>query len=149
MNYEQWRVVASGWGQYDQILREPGEVFELLPNEDGTYPLREDWVPKRDAAGREIADEGEWVLFKDGNGEPTHRDFAEDTGDQLIKRGPLKGEVMRFGWMKRVPDSTPCGLYPVGTNFWPDQPAAKAPRTTTQAAPIKGSTQRPARERVP
>src|SRR5438876_3184580 len=129
MSYQLWKVVATVWGHYDQVLREPGEVFELWPNVDedgkrleGSYPLREDWVPKRDAVGREIPDEGEWVLFKDRDGNPVHRDFAEDTGDQLIKRGALRGEVMRFGWMRRVPDETPCGLYPPGTDFWPGEP---------------------------
>ena len=153
MSYEQWRVVATQPGAFDQIYRETGEVFELLPNDDGTFPLREDWVPKRDSAGQEIPDEGTWVLFKDANGEPVHRDFAEDMGDQLMKAGPMRGEVMRFGWMKRVPDHTPCGLYPPGTDFWPGEQRAKArataPKSTAQTAPIKGSTQRPRHERVP
>jgi hypothetical protein len=150
-SYELWKVVATRMGQYDQILREEGEVFELLANADGSYTWREDWVPKRDAQGREIPDEGEWVEYRDKEGNPVHTDFAPDTGDHLMKRGPMKGETVRFGWMRRVPDETPCGLYPPGADFWPpDAPQATPVRRVaakqTGPAPIRGSASRPRRE---
>lgn len=157
-SYQRWLVVATAMGQYDQILREPGEVFELLPNEDGTVPPMLRAVPRKTADGRPVLDEvGDPVVDETpvvgADGLPLHRDFAEDTGDQLIKRGALKGEVMRFGWMRRVADETPCGLYPPGTDFWPGESRAAAPRraatSAPQPAPVRGTTVRPRHERAP
>jgi hypothetical protein len=173
-SYELWKVCATRQGHFDQLLREPGEVFELLPNEDGSWPWREDWVKKSEAGNREILDEdGDMVLvqFADKHGAPMHRDFAIDQGLQLMKRGPMRGESVHLGWMRRVPDETPCGLYQEGTDFWngetppgeepiaPRRGARSAtqaasvsdghrllPGSTARAAPIRGSTARPRRE---
>lgn len=118
-----WRVVATQQGFYNQQLFEVGEVFDLLSYADGTYPHAVKYLPKKDAEGKVIADEfdEEPILGKDKK--PVHRDFAEDQGDKLMRSGPKRGEVMRFGWMKRVPDSVPIGQYPVKDNlctvdFW-------------------------------
>ena len=151
--YTLWKVVATREGFYDQILRPAFEVFELLQNEDGSWPWLEVWVPKASAGEREILDqEGDQVLvrYEDKDGNPVHTDFAPDTGDQLLKRGPMRGETMRFGWMRRVPDETPCGLYPPGTDFWPGEARVVTPRRAApgvgQPAPIKGSVKRPRQE---
>lgn len=118
-----WRVLATQQGLYNQVLREPGEVFDLLLYEDGTYPVAYKYTPKKDAAGKDIPEEWneETVLGKDKK--PVHRDFAEDQGMKTITRGPVRGDTIRFGWMKRVPDRVPIGQYPVGLNgdmpdFW-------------------------------
>lgn len=118
-----WRVVATVQGQYNQVLREPGEVFDLLLHADGTYPSAVKYLPKKDADGKLLEDEWleEPVLGKDKK--PIHRDFAEDQGFKKITRGPVRGDTIRFGWMKRVPDRTPVGQYPVAFNgdmpdFW-------------------------------
>lgn len=118
-----WRVVATQQGLYNQVLREPGEVFDLLLYADGTYPVAYKYTPKKDAAGKDIPEEWneETVLGKDKK--PIHSDFAEDQGMKTITRGPVRGDTIRFGWMKRVPDRTPVGRYPVGfggelSDFW-------------------------------
>lgn len=117
-----WRVVATQQGHYNQVIREPGEVFDLLLHEDGSYPQAIKYNPRK-ADGKVIPDEWdeEVVLGKDKK--PLHRDFAEDQGYKTITRGPVKGDTIRFGWMKRVPDRTPIGRYPVGfsgelVDFW-------------------------------
>jgi hypothetical protein len=113
------RVVATQVGQYNQFIREPGEVFDLLNYTDGTYPTKTKEVPKKDKEGKVIPGAFETIVVKDKKtGKPIHRDFALDQGNRIIKSGPLKGEVVQLGWMKAVPDSIPIGLYPVGTDFW-------------------------------
>lgn len=139
------KVLATQTGFYDQILREPGEVFELLKNEDGSDPLREDWVPKLDANGKDTG-EGEYVLFKDAKGNTVHRDYAPDHGEVVLRSGPKRGETHRFGWMQVVPEETEVGIYPVGTKFDRvlQMPAPrKAVAVEKIQAPIKGSTHRP------
>lgn len=139
------KVLATQTGFYDQILREPGEVFELLKNEDGADPLREDWVPKLDANGKDTG-EGEYVIFKDKHDNTVHRDFAPDQGEVVLRSGPKRGETHRFGWMQVVPDATECGIYPPGTKFDRvlQMPAPrKAAAVEKIQAPIKGSTNRP------
>lgn len=122
-----WKVVTTQAGQYNQVLRmcdeQYCEVFELLSYADGKVPLQFKDVQKRDKDKRPIPDEFEQVAVMtktlDGKGtEQSHRDFAEDLGNKLIRSGPKKGESMRVGWMKRVPDKTPVGVYPKGTDFW-------------------------------
>lgn len=122
-----WKVVATQVGQYNQQMRTCDsqfvEVFELLHYADGKVPLQFKDVQKRDKERRPIPDEFDQVAVMtktlDGKGtEQAHRDFAEDLGNKLIKSGPKKGESMRVGWMRRVPDSTPLGIYPAGTDFW-------------------------------
>ncbi len=111
-------VVATQQGVCkDHILREVGEVFELKTNEDGTYPVREEWVAKLGPDGKQIGDEGEYVQLLDQDGNPMHRDYAPDMGEQMMRAGPKRGEVSRFGWHKRVPDDTEAGIYPEGHRF--------------------------------
>jgi hypothetical protein len=139
------KVLATQIGQYDQILREPGEVFELLKNEDGSDPLREDWVPKLDEKGKDTG-EGEYVVFRDKHGNTVHRDYAPDHGEVVLRSGPKRGETHRFGWMQVVPEETVCGIYPAGTQFdrvlQLPQPR-KAATVEKIQAPIKGTTNRP------
>lgn len=118
------KVVATQPGQYNQVLRmcdeQWQEVFELLKLPDGTDPKMEIWIPKKDPVTGKASDEdGEYqvVLSKDGK-TPVHADFAEDNGNQMIRRGPMRGEVIRSGWMRRVPEHVACGFYPKGTDFW-------------------------------
>jgi hypothetical protein len=117
-----WRVVATQQGHYNQVLREIGEVFDLLCYADGTFPIAVKYTQKKDATGKLLDEwDEEQVLGKDKK--PVHRDFAEDQGYKLITRGPVKGDSIRFGWMKRVPDRTPLGQYPPVNNgelpdFW-------------------------------
>lgn len=113
-----WRVLATQTGQYNQVLREEGEVFDLLCYANGSYPPAVNYLPKKDAKGNVLLDEWDEEVIKSKDGKPVHRDFAEDQGNKLIKAGPKRGEVMRFGWMKRVPDHVPVGLYPKGVDFW-------------------------------
>jgi hypothetical protein len=112
-----WKVVATQQGQYNQVLRQPGEVFELLSYADGTYPVATRLMPKK-VNGQPVVPEElveEPILGK--NKEPVHRHFAPDLGNRLIKHGPVKGDTLRFGWMRRVPDSVAVGMYPVGVDF--------------------------------
>lgn len=112
-----WRVVATQQGHYNQVLIEAGSVFDLLCYPDGSYPHAVRYEPKKDAKGNPIPEEWDEIPIKK-DGVTVHRDFAEDFGEKLMKTGPKKGEVLRFGWMKRVPKSTPLGIYPPGTDFW-------------------------------
>lgn len=119
-----WRVVATQQGFYNQILRDKGEVFDLLTYADGGYPPMEDWVAKKGADGKDIPEEGEYVVRKDKkSGIVIHRDFAEDRGDLQIRKGPMRGEIIRSGWMKLVPADVPVGVYPLDKDgnlpsFW-------------------------------
>lgn len=118
-----WRVVATVQGHYNQIIRDPGEVFELLQYADGTYPVAYKYTPKKDEAGKVIPDEWDEAVVLGKDKKPVHRDFAEDQGMKTITRGPVRGDTIRFGWMKRVPDKTPIGQYPVSLegdmpDFW-------------------------------
>lgn len=118
-----WRVLATQQGLYNQVLRNPGEVFDLLLHEDGTYPVTYKYTPKKDAAGKDIPDEWDEQVVLGKDKKPIHRDFAEDQGMKTITRGPVRGDTIRFGWMKRVPDRVPIGQYPVAFNgdmpdFW-------------------------------
>lgn len=112
-----WRVVATRPGQYNQVLRTEGEVFDLLCYEDGSYPPAVDYKPKM-VDGKEVPGEWDEVVKVGKDKKPIHRDFAEDQGERLIKKGPIKGDVVRFGWMRRVPDKVPIGLYPRNSDFW-------------------------------
>lgn len=123
-----WKVVATQQGQFNQVMREVGEVFDLMTYPDGTYPVQIQYTPKKSKDGKVLEDEFDERTVMcdtlDGKGhEPAHRDFAPDTGVTKIKKGPKRGEVMRFGWMRRVPDAVQVGLYPVNENgttldFW-------------------------------
>lgn len=118
-----WRVLATQLGYYNQQEFFPGEVFDLLNFADGTYPHAVTYHQKKDAQGKDIPDEFEERVVLGADKQPVHRDFALDEGEKLMKKGPKRGEVIRFGWMKRVPDRTPIGQYPVKdgiceVDFW-------------------------------
>jgi hypothetical protein len=120
-----WKVVATQNGLHNNIFREIGEVFDLRTYPDGTYPPLIVYTEKKDKSGKVIEDEYDEKITEtmslDGKKrEPSHRDFAEDKGNIAIRKGPKKGEVMRFGWMKRVPDNVPIGIYPAPDGKVPD-----------------------------
>jgi len=125
-----WRVVATADGFYDQIYRSPGEVFDLLNNDDGTVPQATRYIPKIGTDGKEIPDAGTYepLWLDEAAGEPLHRDFASDTGGQLQTSGPMKGEVVRYGWMKRVSLNVQVGIYPADYQFSEFGPAAPIPQ---------------------
>lgn len=101
------RVQATDVGFYCNVRIEAGWVFDLLRNADGSDPAREDWIPKLDAQGKDVGD-GDYVPYKDAKtGKHVHRDYAPDSGDFMVRQGPKRGEVARFGWMRQVPDDTP------------------------------------------
>jgi hypothetical protein len=104
-------------GQYNQIMREPGEVFDLLTFPDGTYPHKTREVEKKGPDGKGTG-VFELKVIKMKDGKPAHRDFAADQGVRLVKSGPMKGEVVQLGWMRRVDEKIPVGMYPPGTDFW-------------------------------
>jgi len=122
------RVMATKQGQYCNVLIEPGYVFDLrddgpvdCPRMDGEgnvnregrgIPIREDWIPKleMDPKTKQMVDtgEGEWKIYLDRKTKkPIHRDFSEDEGVIMLKRGPIRGESIQVGWMRLMPDSTP------------------------------------------
>jgi hypothetical protein len=139
-----WVVVATQQGYYDNILREPGEVFELLNDDNGFVPPATRYVPKLNADGKEIVGEGiEEAIEVDGDIQ--HRDFAPDMGDQLITSGPKKGEIHRNGWMRRVPPSTPLGQYSPEHSFGdtPNPAPRKTPTIERHHAQPRGKTARP------
>jgi hypothetical protein len=122
------RVMATKQGQYCNVFIEPGWVFTLRDDgppdaarmdEQGTinregrgFPVREDWIPKleMDPKTKQPIDtgEGEWKIYLDRKTKkPIHRDFSEDEGVVMLKRGPIRGESIQVGWMELVADSTP------------------------------------------
>jgi len=113
------KVLATKQGVYNQILREPGEVFSLLTYPDGSFPKAQRFAPKLDAKGnRDPSGEGTWIEVKDKKtNQPIHRDFAEDVGSKSIKSGNMAGENFEIGWMKPVPETVAEGFYPPGTDF--------------------------------
>jgi hypothetical protein len=117
-----WRVVATQQGQYNQVLIEPGTVFDLLLYADGTYPLAVRFEAKKDEAGKVIEDEWDQIPLTMKDGTFLHRDFAEDMGAKLVRRGPKAGETVHLGWMRLVPVQTPIGLYLPATDFWSGRP---------------------------
>lgn len=108
-----WRVVATQQGLYNQVLREKGEVFDLLLYADGTYPVAYKYTQKKTAEGKDVPDEWNEEILLGKDKKPVHADFAEDQGMKTITRGPVRGDTIRFGWMKRVPERVPIGQYPV------------------------------------
>ena len=159
------RVQATKQGFYNQFLHEPGEVFDLLDNDDGTMPLKmkqkkvEDvFPPSHPQAGKptfhwEDTDEPELTE----EGEPIHRDFAPDDSEARGVAHGFQGETFRHGWMRRVPDETPLGIYPPDVVFGdrgreqrapisrivkPSDQPVNAPRST----PIRGKVDRTVRQ---
>lgn len=143
------RVRAVERGYYDNIEREPGEVFDLLMNADGSMPCREEIVWATDKDGKKILDaQGRGVpdgkrTWKDEADQPMHRDFSPHTEEYPN----VHGEVPVRGWMEAVDDRVAVGLYPPETNFeafaaQPMSRAGKAVREPIHTKP-KGSTDRP------
>ena len=99
------KVQATRQGFYDQVLRDPGEVFELIDEPDGTPPLR---MIRTEILkdGKPTGDYTESV-YMDAEGNVMHRDFAPDH-EELTGRGVFKGDTFSPGWMRQVPD---CLLY--------------------------------------
>lgn len=130
------RVMATKQGQYCNVLIEPGWVFSLrddgaadcprldeegsLNKEGRGFPVREDWIPKleMDPKTKQMVDtgDGEWKIYLDRKTKkPIHRDFSEDEGVVMLKRGPIRGETIQVGWMETVPDATPLTEFADGT----------------------------------
>jgi hypothetical protein len=142
------RVQATRPGFYNQFEHVVGEVFDLLDNPDGTMPIRTRPVAVLDKEGKPTGefDQEPW-LDEDGNA--VHRDFAED-GELVEGRGNFKGERFSYGWMRKVPEDTPLGIYehaietgvqqarPVGRIVRPSNEPINAPIST----PIRGTVDR-------
>jgi hypothetical protein len=109
------KVQATKQGFYDNVLREPGEVFELFNDANGEMPLKMDRTYEKDKDGKMTGEYTEEVhLGKDGN--PVHADYAPD-GEELRGRGAFRGETFTPGWMVQVPDDTEIGIYPPEQKF--------------------------------
>ena len=140
------KVQATRQGFYDQVLRDPGEVFELIDEIDGTPPLR---MIRTETLkdGKPTGDYTETV-YMDSEGNVMHRDFAPDH-EELTGRGVFKGDTFSPGWMRQVPDDTPIGLYEPETRFAMDgkqlpQPITRIikpgsePLNAPRATPMRG-----------
>lgn len=144
------RVQATKEGFYNQFIHVVGEVFDLLNDpETGTMPLRMIREYEKDDKG---ALTGEWTETKpylDKEGNPMHRDFAPDE-EAVRGTGAFRGESFSPGWMRRVPDETPLGIYdhailpdlpkaaPMQRVILPSDQAINSPRAT----PIRGVVDR-------
>lgn len=144
------RVRAVERGYYDNIEREPGEVFDLLMNADGSMPLRQEVIWAKDKNGQILRDaNGRGTVeatrdWKDPvTGDPMHRDFSPHTEEYPN----VHGEVPVRGWMEEVGERVKCGLYPPDTDFSNLAPAPLSRAGKAVGEPIhtkpKGSTDRP------
>lgn len=137
------KVVATRQGFYNQILREPGEVFQLLNKADGSMPEATRVEPVLDKDGLPIPRRFKRVAVKDEHGKPVHAHFAKDLGSQLCEDGPSAGESIHLGWMLEVPERVPVGRYPPDTDFWtenvmlPPAVPVQIGQQDRRAAPIK------------
>lgn len=109
------KVQATKQGFYDQCLRDPGEVFELIDEVDGTMPIKMNREYELDKNGKPTGEYTETV-FLDAEGNVRHRDFAPDF-DQVVGRGHFRGETFAPGWMVQVPDDTVIGIYDPEVKF--------------------------------
>lgn len=146
-------------GIYDNIPRMPGEVFELLNGPDGKMPLRmrrthrqeERFNPQTGRLEKVFTDEFDEIVWLDKNDNPMHADFAPWDETQMGRGNAFAGERFNLGWMRAVPDDTPCGLYAeneiIGERPAPVQRlSGKArPQNAPPSAPIRGTTDRPVR----
>ncbi len=160
-----YRVQATSEGQYNQYLHVVGEVFDLMMNADGTMPLKmkqkkvPDFYPSsHPQAGKEtfhLEDSDEPELDEDG--EPIHRDFASDGVEARGTALGFAGDTFRHGWMRRVPDDTPLGIYPADQLFTRQGQERKAPisrvvlpsnhpTNAPRSAPIMGEIDRTFRQ---
>lgn len=138
------KVMATQPGQYCNVFFEVGWVFELLYNEDGTEPQREDWIPKLDAQGKDTGD-GEYVIWRDKDNKTIHRDLALDMGEKVLRSGPKRGEVARFGWMKIVPEETPVTIDIQELQYGFDADTRKPRRAPPRARPTPPAVPTPQR----
>jgi hypothetical protein len=102
------RVMATRQGQYCNMLIEAGWVFDLLMNEDGSMPEREDWIPvlAQDPITKKMVDtgDGEFKVYLDPRTKkPVHRDYSPDEGNVMLRKGPIRGESVNVGWMVEAP----------------------------------------------
>lgn len=109
------RVQATKQGFYNQHLCDPGEVFDLLDDENGEMPIRMVRTYELDGAGKPTGEYTE-VPYMDKDGNVVHRDFAPDF-EELKGRGAFRGETFTPGWMVQVPDETECGIYEPDVRF--------------------------------
>ena len=145
------KVQATKQGFYDQVLREPGEVFELVNDASGEMPIR---MKREYEIGKDGKPTGEYTEEPDldADGSAVHADFAPDF-EEVKGRGAFRGETYTPGWMIQVPDDTEVGIYPPETRFSmkgkeqprpiqrivrPDNEPANMPRVT----PSKGKVRR-------
>jgi hypothetical protein len=145
------RVQAVRLGQYDQVLREVGEVFDLIDNEDGSMPLRMKRIPILDDKGKDTGEFTEEV-YLDREGNALHRDFAP-ADEELTGKGAFKGETFAPGWMVEVPQTTVCGIYEPNQRFsmkGHDEPvpiqrvikASNQPANLPPMTPMRGKNER-------
>lgn len=142
-----WIVQATKQGFYNQYLHEIGEVFELVADDNGEIPLK---MVKVEVL-RDGKPTGEFTeeVFLDTDGEPVHALYSPHD-EEWKGIGNFKGETLREGWMRRVPDDTPLGLYPPEVVFGvearaPVQRIIKPVGTALNAppsAPIRGKVDR-------
>ena len=144
------RVQATKQGFYDQVLREPGEVFDLLDNDDGTMPIRmsRTYEMKDGKPTGEYSEEP----YLDKSGNVMHRDFAPDF-EEVAGRGAFRGETFTPGWMVEVPETTQLGIYEADVRFsmtGKDVPKpiariikpANEPANMPRMTPMKGKAER-------
>lgn len=141
-------------GQYDNSLREPYEVFELLNLASGEFPRRERPVfktidrldPKSGLMQKYISQEVErmdpWNL---PNGEPAHRDFSDFDEEWRGAGNEFGGDAYR-GWMRRVSpelvlqyglDRDESGLLPICGIYFPDHELVQKILTGAVTAPVR------------
>lgn len=108
------KVQATKQGFYDNCLREPGEVFELLNDEKGEMPIR--MVRTYEMKDGKPTGEYSEVPYMDKDGNVMHADFAPDH-EEVTGRGSFRGETFTPGWMVEVPEETQVGLYDADTTF--------------------------------
>jgi len=100
------RVIATRAGHYCNVMINPGEVFDLVQNPDGTDPLKMVKTPILDGSGKPTG-RFKTEKFVDAHGNTMHRDFAPAAEAYLIEDGPLSGETVELGWMEEVDESVP------------------------------------------
>ena len=143
------RVQATKCGFYDQVMRETGEVFDLIDEADGTMPIRMKRIFAKDKEGKDLLDEWTEEPWLDADGNAVHRDFAPDT-EQLEGKGSFRGERYTPGWMVEVPESVEIGIYdrsmqakvqegraPIARIIRPSDEPLNAPRATPSRGNIK------------
>jgi hypothetical protein len=146
------RVQATKQGFYDQVLREPGEVFDLSDDANGEMPLRMDRVYELDAKTGKPTGEFTETVYLDKEGNPMHADFAPDH-EEITGKGAFRGETFTPGWMISVPEETEVGIYEPDVRFSaqgrevpkPVQRIIKAsnePANMPRMTPMKGKAQR-------